>query len=593
MPPTVASAAPPPDLAPTCCVPRRPARGDRPARGRRPAEQHPAAPVGPAPPRRRHARPRTAPRRHSPAPRPATSANSRRGPSCSRRHSTPGTPSTGTDVSPSGPDSPAPCRSSSCSTTRSTSRPRAGCPARRGRRRRQAELVSVREELTETLRLATKLTPRTPARQTRRGAGRRPPSGTRARGRPHAPHRRDRERHRRAPRACRAHRPRRAHRRRPSGSAGSAGEDPVLLATGDVVAPVAGRAGATARVVDEATAGAALGAASRCCSSRPAALDLPRFLAGFLRGTANNRQASSYAATATRLDVRRLQPPRLPCPNRPDTASGSEGHRRFRGGALRRARAGSASSARPGPARRPHRRPCWNRVRLCAIQVDNGSAYNPPVVPVGHTLARWSTQFERRHPPSRSEPCTATAMRRRPGFRRPEQQAEITARALRGDRRPDGRLPRLVPRRSGSPDHPQQGRRGSSAPSPESSSRLLGRRLQRSGGEESRHLVGQCRDGPDAGRTSPCRSRITWSPTSGTAAGSSSVRPVPPPVRHAAAPQRLVRLPAAPAADLARRDAPAADARDASTRPRAPRRRPPQNQHRASTRASTRVSAAT
>jgi len=36
------------------------------------------------------------------------------------------------------------------------------------------------------------------------------------------------------------------------------------------------------------------------------------FLAGFLRGTANNRQASSYASTATRLDVRRLQVPRMP-----------------------------------------------------------------------------------------------------------------------------------------------------------------------------------------------------------------------------------------------------------------------------------------
>ncbi|GHC62175.1 hypothetical protein GCM10010349_32480 [Streptomyces flavofungini] len=41
------------------------------------------------------------------------------------------------------------------------------------------------------------------------------------------------------------------------------------------------------------------------------ALD-PWFLAGFLRGTANNRQASSYASTSARLDVRRLQLPRLP-----------------------------------------------------------------------------------------------------------------------------------------------------------------------------------------------------------------------------------------------------------------------------------------
>ncbi|MCO6716994.1 SAM-dependent methyltransferase, partial [Streptomyces sp. CHB19.2] len=43
----------------------------------------------------------------------------------------------------------------------------------------------------------------------------------------------------------------------------------------------------------------------------PAALDA-WFLAGFLRGTANTRQAGSYASTATRLDVRRLQLPRLP-----------------------------------------------------------------------------------------------------------------------------------------------------------------------------------------------------------------------------------------------------------------------------------------
>ncbi|MEU1025242.1 SAM-dependent methyltransferase, partial [Streptomyces sp. NPDC005904] len=43
----------------------------------------------------------------------------------------------------------------------------------------------------------------------------------------------------------------------------------------------------------------------------PAALD-PWFLAGFQRGTAGHRRASSYASTAARLDVRRLQLPRLP-----------------------------------------------------------------------------------------------------------------------------------------------------------------------------------------------------------------------------------------------------------------------------------------
>jgi hypothetical protein len=77
-----------------------------------------------------------------------------------------------------------------------------------------------------------------------------------------------------------------------------------------VVVPVLGR-GSAARVVDAATAGAALGRNLHLLRPDPAALD-PWFLAGFLRGTANNRRASSYASTATRLDVRRLQVPRLP-----------------------------------------------------------------------------------------------------------------------------------------------------------------------------------------------------------------------------------------------------------------------------------------
>jgi N-6 DNA Methylase len=87
-------------------------------------------------------------------------------------------------------------------------------------------------------------------------------------------------------------------------------EEPVLTAVGDVVVPVLG-GGAVARVVDESTAGAALGRNVYLLRVDPAALD-PWFLAGFLRGTANNRQASSYASTATRLDVRRLQVPRMP-----------------------------------------------------------------------------------------------------------------------------------------------------------------------------------------------------------------------------------------------------------------------------------------
>ncbi|WP_030617421.1 N-6 DNA methylase [Streptomyces sclerotialus] len=96
----------------------------------------------------------------------------------------------------------------------------------------------------------------------------------------------------------------------PEPAAGDAPEDPVLLRAGDVVVPVLG-GGAIARVVDPDTEGAALGRNLFLLRPEPAALD-PWFLAGFLRGTANNRQASSYASTATRLDVRRLQLPRLP-----------------------------------------------------------------------------------------------------------------------------------------------------------------------------------------------------------------------------------------------------------------------------------------
>lgn len=100
----------------------------------------------------------------------------------------------------------------------------------------------------------------------------------------------------------------------PSGSlaapAGPAEDEALLLEPGDVVLPVLG-GGSVTRVVDDVTAGAALGRNLQLLRPDPAALD-PWFLAGFLRGTANNRQASSYASTATRLDARRLQLPRLP-----------------------------------------------------------------------------------------------------------------------------------------------------------------------------------------------------------------------------------------------------------------------------------------
>ena len=95
----------------------------------------------------------------------------------------------------------------------------------------------------------------------------------------------------------------------PSGTLPESDEEAVRVAAGDVVVPVLG-GGSVARVVDDATAGAVLGRSLVLLRPDPAALD-PWFLAGFLRGTANNRQASSYASTATRLDVRRLQLPRL------------------------------------------------------------------------------------------------------------------------------------------------------------------------------------------------------------------------------------------------------------------------------------------
>ncbi|MFI1017519.1 N-6 DNA methylase [Streptomyces sp. NPDC020965] len=90
-------------------------------------------------------------------------------------------------------------------------------------------------------------------------------------------------------------------------------DEPVRVETGDVVVPVLG-GGSVVRVVDgpdDPAAGAALGRNLHLLRPDPAALD-PWFLAGFLRGTANTRQASSHASTASRLDVRRVQLPRLP-----------------------------------------------------------------------------------------------------------------------------------------------------------------------------------------------------------------------------------------------------------------------------------------
>ncbi|MEV7541896.1 N-6 DNA methylase [Streptomyces sp. NPDC089915] len=101
----------------------------------------------------------------------------------------------------------------------------------------------------------------------------------------------------------------------PSGTAATTSDtgEGLVAEPGDVVVPVVG-ALAAARVVteDPATgAGALLGRNLQLLRPDPAALD-PWFLAGFLRGTANTRRASSHASTATRLDVRKLRLPRLP-----------------------------------------------------------------------------------------------------------------------------------------------------------------------------------------------------------------------------------------------------------------------------------------
>ncbi|MFE2460527.1 N-6 DNA methylase [Streptomyces sp. NPDC059402] len=168
-------------------------------------------------------------------------------------------------------------------------------------------LTDVRERLDETLRLTARLTPAAPA--TSRAAPRRPLTtvGELARGGALTLRTGTQGGHARVPVLT-------DHDvltgTGPTGTLPESDEEPVLTRPGDVVVPVLG-GGTVARVVDDTTAGAALGRNLVLLRPDPAALD-PWFLAGFLRGTANHRQASSYASTATRLDVRRLQLPRLP-----------------------------------------------------------------------------------------------------------------------------------------------------------------------------------------------------------------------------------------------------------------------------------------
>ncbi|MFE4517977.1 N-6 DNA methylase [Kitasatospora sp. NPDC056783] len=92
---------------------------------------------------------------------------------------------------------------------------------------------------------------------------------------------------------------------------GPAGD--VRTRPGDVLVPALG--GGTARVVpaEGPLVGAALGRQLHLLRPDPAALD-SEFLAGHFRSTAGTRRAASHATTTARLDIRRVELPRLPLP---------------------------------------------------------------------------------------------------------------------------------------------------------------------------------------------------------------------------------------------------------------------------------------
>ncbi|MFE3108974.1 N-6 DNA methylase [Kitasatospora indigofera] len=86
---------------------------------------------------------------------------------------------------------------------------------------------------------------------------------------------------------------------------------PVLTRAGDVLVPALG--GGVARVVlpGGPLDGVALGRQLHLLRPDPALID-PEFLAGQLRSTALTRRAASHASTTARLDIRRVELPRLP-----------------------------------------------------------------------------------------------------------------------------------------------------------------------------------------------------------------------------------------------------------------------------------------
>ncbi|MFF2820747.1 N-6 DNA methylase [Kitasatospora cineracea] len=94
-------------------------------------------------------------------------------------------------------------------------------------------------------------------------------------------------------------------------SAATDAADALTARQGDVLVPVLGGEGARAVHPGGPWDGAALGPRLHLLRPDPDLLD-PDFLAGQLRATGAGRRASSYASTTSRLDIRRVELPRLP-----------------------------------------------------------------------------------------------------------------------------------------------------------------------------------------------------------------------------------------------------------------------------------------
>ncbi|WP_035798429.1 N-6 DNA methylase [Kitasatospora mediocidica] len=90
-----------------------------------------------------------------------------------------------------------------------------------------------------------------------------------------------------------------------------ASADLVLTRPGDVLTPALGAGAAVVVRAGDPADGVALGRQLHLLRPDPAVLDA-EFVAGRLRSTAGSRRASSHASTTARLDVRRVQLPRLP-----------------------------------------------------------------------------------------------------------------------------------------------------------------------------------------------------------------------------------------------------------------------------------------